>query len=56
MKNLFKKIKGAFSALKQSAVAAVSRIKREIRMAMLCVQTALATGRAEGYVDSGVFS
>ena len=54
MKNLFKIIKGAFSALKQSAVAAVSRIKREIRMAAFSVQTTLATGRAEGYVDSGV--
>ena len=54
MKKLFKKIKNAFSALKQSVISTVSRIKREIRMAMLCVQTTLATGRAEGYVDSGV--
>jgi len=54
MRNLFKKIKGMLSALKQSIVSVVSRIKSEVRMAAFSVQTTLATGKAEGYVDSGV--
>ncbi|MDD4494378.1 MAG: DUF6133 family protein [Eubacteriales bacterium] len=54
MKNLFKKIKGTLSALKQSIVSAVSRIKSEVRMAVFSVQTTLAAGKAEGYVDSGI--
>ena len=56
MKNLFKKIKNVFSSIKKSAVSAVSRIKRDIRMATFSVQATLASNRAEGYIDSGVFS
>ena len=54
MKNLFKKIKNAFSSIKKSAVSAVARIKREFNMAAFSAQTTLASSRAEGYVDSGV--
>ena len=54
MKNLFKKIKNAFSSIKKSAVSAVARIKREFNMAAFSVQTTLASSTAEGYVDSGV--
>ena len=54
MKNLFKKIRDAFSSIKKSAVSAASRIKRDIRMATFSMQATLASNRAEGYVDSGV--
>ena len=51
MKNLFKKMKGVLNTIKKSVTFIACKIKRVARYS---VQATLASGRAEGYVDSGV--